>query len=706
MELESNITMAMAILLGTGFLAAKIGNIFRLPSVTGYICAGLLLGPSGLHLIPTEMVSNQLGHFSQIALMMIAFGIVEHLEIRRHKETLKKIIFIALSETSGAFILVFLGSFAVAYLTNIGPPTWTTTHYFIVAILLAAVSLATAPASTLHVIREAKASGPLTTTLMAVVAVDNSLAIIMFGITLSIARHLMEAGNSSIFMVISTGFIEISASLALGFVAGLIIDFIDNRLKHPGEMLTAGLAILLLCGELAQLLNLSSLLAGMAAGFTIVNREHRDIRLFRALNSFEPPIYVLFFTLAGIHLNINSLATAGWLGLAYFLCRSMGKIIGASIGAKITAAPQSVHRYLGMALTPQAGVAIGLIFLVNSDPEMKMFSTIIIPVVLTGVFFSELIGPIFAKQAVKLAGEIPSKSAPELPRYTKSPYEPTGVPMVPWTWEKLKKPLKKEGVVLFGANHIATTRALARMAAIFANYYEASPMAVRIIPDTELASDSLEENGKAIMFTAKAEMLTMGTELYAAIQRSNNTAQGILTIARQNNAHNIVLGHCQKMTPTIFQKVIGEVISHAPCPTIVIKFSGILHTERILVPVITMRDLHPIRDIIRALAIVGQHKITLLQLLPSYEVEASKEKATNRLRRWAEHENLSNVTHCQALTTEARQETIITESEHYDLVIMAGPRQPGLHRLFFGSLLNAVSAKCNKTLITVYPASN
>lgn len=703
---QINITLSLALLLSIGFLIAKAGNVIKLPSVTGYIFAGLLLGPSGINLVPAETVGHQLGHFTQIALMMIAFGIGEHLEINRLRSTIKSVSFIGVGEILGAFVFVLIGSFLVARATDIGLPGWQPADYLVLALLLGAVSVATAPAATMHVMRELKAAGPLTTTLMAVVAIDNGLAIMMFGVSMSVANHLTADGTSSMSAAIIASLMEIGGSLTLGCTAGLVIDYINTRLKQQGEMLTVGLAVLLLCGESARLLHFSPLLAGMAAGFTIVNRDHRDLRLFRALNNFEPPIYVLFFTLAGIHLNLHALATAGWLGLTYFLLRALGKLAGAGLGAKLASAPQAVERYLGLALMPQAGVAIGLIFLINTDNTLSSFSNIITPVVLAGVVLSELFGPLFAKQAVRLAGEIPVEATTEpifSPLSSGHSQGPTGVPMVPWTWEKLSPPYNPDGVVIFGANHIATTRALARMAAIFANYYSAYPMAVRVFPPQDNNSVGLAENDTAIIMTAKAEMVTMGLELYTVTQHSHDTAQGILAAARQNRACGIVLGHCLKMTPSVFQKVIGEVASQAPCPTMVIKFAGILHTERILVPVVSMHELYLVKDAVRALAVVGQHQITLLRLLPSYETEKVKKKAEHKLQQWAEEENLSRVIKCRTIATDARMETILDEAENHDLVIMAAPEMQGLQRLFFGSLAQVVASKCNRTIITVYP---
>jgi nucleotide-binding universal stress UspA family protein len=241
------------------------------------------------------------------------------------------------------------------------------------------------------------------------------------------------------------------------------------------------------------------------------------------------------------------------------------------------------------------------------------------------------------------------------------------------------------------------------MAAIFANYYEAYPMAVRVVPTQANQRKVPKANDLDIIMTAKAETVTMGMELYTVTQQSDDTAQGILATARHHRAHGIVLGHCQKMTPSVFQKVIGEVTSQAPCPTMVIKFAGILHTERILVPVVSMQELRAVKDVIGALAMVGEHQITLLHLLPSSESEKGIRNAAKRLQKWAEQEDLAAVISCRAIATDARQETVIGEAEKHDLLIMAAPKMQGLQRLFFGSLAHAVASKCDKTIITVYP---
>ncbi|MEN8200665.1 MAG: cation:proton antiporter, partial [Thermodesulfobacteriota bacterium] len=368
------VTLGVALLLAVGLLVAKICQRFRLPSVTGYILAGVLMGPSGINLINSHSIGSNLDHFTNIALMLISFGIGEHIELKKLREHTRTLAWIAFFEAMGAFLFVFSAVFLTIYLTGISVAGWQLQDYIAISLLLAAVGLATAPAATLLVIRELKASGPFTATLLAIVAIDNGLAIMIFGLVIAFVQQITGQVGDAFYLVFINGFINIGQSLLLGIFTGIFLDLVLRYLKNEGEMMTAGLALLLLCGELAVFLEFSALLAGMAAGFILVNRAERDVRIFRVLNSFEPPIYVLFFTLAGTHLDIRALGTAGILGAIYFLARIGGKISGVALGARVANSSKVIGRYLGMGLMPQAGVAIGLIFLIAGDPKLEQFS--------------------------------------------------------------------------------------------------------------------------------------------------------------------------------------------------------------------------------------------------------------------------------------------------------------------------------------------
>ncbi|MDH3328167.1 MAG: cation:proton antiporter [Desulfobulbaceae bacterium] len=702
-------TLVLAILLSVGFAAAKLGQLIRLPSVTGYIVAGLILGPSGFHLVTADTIGRNLEHFTQIALMLIAFGIGEHLDMKRLQHSIKSVGCIGLAETTGAFLFVGIGTFLMALSTDVGAADWRMIDFAALALLLGAVSVATAPAATLLVMRELKAAGPLTTILMAVVAVDDGLAIMMFGMAVSAARHLVGIGGSSILTALLSSLFEIFGSLFLGVITGLSIDYIVNKLRSQSEMLTVGLALLLLCGEGARMFGLSPLLAGMAAGFTIVNRDFRDVRLFRALNAFEPPVYVLFFTLAGSQLHLSALVLAGWLGLAYFLLRVFGKIIGAFVGGRIAAAPVPVQLYLGYALVPQAGVAIGLIFLIQGDPELAVFSSIITPVVLAGVVISELLGPVSARYAVEKAGEAAGRgresSFPDL-----SDSESNGQPknidefqLIPWTWELLQPASFSDGFVLFGTAHSATAPGLTRMATLIAHYHGALPMAVQVkIPGKAPMNGNIWDVTIENLATVQNEINSLGYRMVNEVVLSDDVASGILATAQKHKTWCILLGYPLSGTAKEFQQVVESVAHKALCPVIVVRFTGILHTERILVPIVSSRDLHTVSSVTAALSGVGRHRVTLLRLMPSNATEKELELCEQKMLFWAEKENLTPYVHCQAIATESRQETILHEVCKHDLLVMAASESHGFKRIFFGSLAENIARECNRPMLMVY----
>lgn len=702
----SMITLGIALLLAVGLVAAKICQSFRLPSVTGYIVAGLLLGPTGFAIITTQSVGHNLDHFTQIALMLIAFGISEHIELKKLKSHSGSLLWIGIGETLGTFFLVSITVFMTTKLTGFTVEGWGLRQYIALSILLGSVGVATAPAATLLVVRELKAKGPLTSTLMAMVAIDNGLAIMIFGLMVSVAHQLIGQSAVPLYFSVISGVLEIAASLLLGIITGTCLIFVMARLKRPGEIMTAGLAVLLLCGELATYVNLSPLLAGMAAGFVLVNKAERDVRIFRAFNKFEPPIYVLFFTLAGTHLDIKTLGSAGIIGLIYFLSRISGKIIGVAFGARIARSSLQVRRFLGFALVPQAGVAIGLIFLLSSDPSLTVFATIITPVVLTGVFLSELIGPVSTRFALSKAGEAEStKSVSEPFSYhlgsiaglnNKTEYlEPVHV--VPWTWQKLKVPKTPNGVVAFSTSDNSTAGGLARMAAIFAYHFHALPLAVHTLDTNEKVPHSL-------FAKEHEEIRSMGYKLVTELVPSSDMVEGLVSTVEYNDTQAVVLGYPLEDTVGEFSHLLQTVVQHVFCPVIVVRFYGELHTERILVPLTDITDLADLYQIIVALDTIGEHRIHLLYLSSS-TAEANDLMVKEReIKDWLKLQPIHIKASIKAVATQARVATVVEAAAEADLVVMGTPYLHGIHRFLFGSLADSIARKLQKTFIVVYNA--
>ncbi|MDA3972364.1 MAG: cation:proton antiporter [Desulfobulbaceae bacterium] len=702
-----NVTLALALLLGVGLILARIGKSLKLPSVTGYILAGIILGPSGFNFLSIAIIDEKLAHFTEIALMLIAFGIGEHIEFKKVKKVLRSVSFIGIAETSCAFILVGVSCYFLTIWTGTGHDSWHNSEYFSMALLLAAISVATAPAATLLVMRELGARGPLTSTLLTVIAIDNGLAIMFFGLAMATVGNVVAQTDSSFTHTLIMSCRDIGVSLLLGMLTGLVIDFVLHKLSQRGEMLSAGLALLLLCGESARLLGLSPLLAGMAAGCALVNRDKKDMRLFQALHDFEPPIYILFFTLAGAHLQISSLKHAGWVGLAYFFFRIFGKVIGSWVGARLAKSPITVQRYLGYALTPQAGVAIGLLFLISAKPELNAFAKIVTPVVLTGVVLSELVGPILTRFAFIQAGEaVTLQNDPAIPGCEGlSPKEckiklssPAGISITPWTWKRLTPHPHPSGVVLFGSSHEKTVRGLARLATIFAHHLHAEPMSVRVVSPQNIVTDV-----NKLFALETAEIASMGYSMQKNLVQYNDVALAIANQVYSNNTKCLVLGYPIEGTIQGFQQVVEQVGETADCPVVVVKFYGVLHTERILVPLASMDQLDEVSAIVKALSLVGEHSITLLRLLPYDDPQDDNDKKRQELKDWISQQDITyHGLKCKVINAESQLNAIHEEAEDHDLVVMGAPRHSPFQKLIFGSLADAVSHDIKKPMLIVY----
>jgi Kef-type K+ transport system membrane component KefB/nucleotide-binding universal stress UspA family protein len=696
----SDITLTLAILLAAGFLIAKVGQLIRLPSVTGYICAGFFLGPAGLNLISKDILAHQLDHFTQIALMLIALGIGEHLEIKQLRKNARLLTGFSLGEIIGTMFWVIGGLLLLDQFVGPGYRDLQSVDIVVITLLLGTVSVATAPGSTLHVMRESRAVGPLTTTLLQTVAINNGMAIMLFGFARAIARNLGGTSAGSVTGVVTHSLLVIFLSLAIGITTGLVIDAFMHRLRNRAELLISGLALLLLGGELARMLDLSPLLVGMAVGFTIVNRDRRDVRLFRVFNAFEPPILVLFFTLAGAHLDFNSLIVAGWFGLLYFILRCLGKISGATLGGLIVGAPPLVRKYLGPALVPQAGIAIGLVFLINSDPTIGKYGEILTPTVLAGVFLAELVGPAATKFALQKAKETAEDFEDKTCLIEESLTE---AQLMPWTWGKLQPTLPPSGAVIFGASHYRTVTGLARLATLLAHYHKAAPLAVSIVPSGAVLPTPAEDSItiSPLFDLAGREVNAMGYQLQAVTIEADDVAEGLVESAHSHNAHALILGYPLRHTAQEFKRVVEDVVNKAPCQVILVRLVGILHTERILVPIVHSRQLDTIAAPLCSLAAMGRHRISLLRLLPPDVPQEEIGEQEKRLQIWATANNLPFV-RCLAVATEDRMETILAESAQHDLLLMPGAEEYTLHRKLFGSLADDVANKCLQPMLIIY----
>jgi len=385
----------LSLILLAGLFLARVVNIFKLPNVTGYILAGMLIGPSFLGIIPREAVSS-FNIISEVALGFIAYSIGGELNIKHLRRMGSSVLVITLTESLGA-VLVVIAAMALIFRQPL-------TFSFIIG----SIAAATAPAATIMVIRQYNAKGPLVDTLFPVVALDDAVAIMVFGIAVGISHSLPTASTGVIATVVLAGrlVLEIVIALGLGFCVGLFLSVVSRYLRGHDTLLSFVIAYILLTIGVAYYFNVSSLLSCLALGATVTNLVYRSDRVLSVVDRFTPPIFVSFFAISGADLQISVLREVGLLAIGYVIFRMIGKVLGAYLGAKWTNAPAVVQKYLGLALAPQAGVAIGLSLV--AEKVLPGTGTVLRNIVLGSTVIYELIGPVIAKQALVMAGEIPS----------------------------------------------------------------------------------------------------------------------------------------------------------------------------------------------------------------------------------------------------------------------------------------------------------
>lgn len=390
-----DILLKLSLVVLFGFIGGKIAEKFKLPHVSGYLVVGLFLGPSFFHVVNSTDLSA-LSVLSEIALAAIAFSIGSEFVVKDLMRVGKAIFIITLLEVLGAIVLVFTIMFFVFQ------------QPFALSIVMASMSAATAPAATLMVIRQFKSKGPLTKTILPVVALDDVLGIMAFGIALSVAKMSINPKSVSTFHLFYEPVKEIVGSLGLGFVIGLALSTAVKYSKNRDDLQLMSLIAIGLGIGLAKLFGFSPLLTNIMVGTTMVNLVRQSNRVFGSLNDFIGPFYLLFFTLAGASLEIEILKTVGWMGLAYILARGGGKMLGAYLGAVIVKSPKTVRNNLGFALLPQGGISIGLSVIVRQ--QLPQYALVITTVIMFSVLIYEVSGPIFAKIAIERAGEIPKET--------------------------------------------------------------------------------------------------------------------------------------------------------------------------------------------------------------------------------------------------------------------------------------------------------
>ena len=385
----------LGIAMVAGLIFSRIVKKVRLPNVTGFLVAGLLIGPCCLKLVSSEALEG-LNIITTVALGFIAFSIGGEFRIASIRAIGKNVIIITLFQSLLAAALVDIVLCVCGFNTS-------------ESIILGAIATATAPAATLMVVRQYKAKGELTNTLLPVVAMDDAVGLVVFSVSSAVASTLSSGGPVSVYSMAVKPLIEIVLSLVSGSLLGLLISVSMRFFHSRSNKLMICIAGVVLGEAVANQFGLSDLLVCMSVGAVFANLRDDALDVMDLCDGWTPPLFMLFFVISGAELDLAALPTVGVLGLIYIVVRALGKYFGAYLGAVVVKASPSIRKYLGITLLPQAGVAIGMAQMALAT--MPEFGARIQAVVLAATLIYELVGPVATKIALTKAGEIaPAKA--------------------------------------------------------------------------------------------------------------------------------------------------------------------------------------------------------------------------------------------------------------------------------------------------------
>jgi len=401
-----NSMLVVGIVILTGFLVGELANKLKLPKVTGYILAGVLLNPRVVDFIPGSFVSHT-DLITNLSLSVIAFAVGGTLLISGIRRMGRRILRITLLESTFAFSLVLIGFAIISpFFLDVDQGSYMTV-YIPFALLLSSLAAPTDPTATLAVAHEYKAKGPVMSSVMGVAAFDDAMGIMLYSIAVAFAGSFISPESTSLVMLAWHIVRQILGALALGGILGWMFNKATDLMKVESE----GMFIVMIIGLLAVNFGLSEvarvdeLLSVMFMGFVVVNFNKNSERIFTILERYtEQLIFVLFFTISGMHLDIFVLGDYYLLILFYIVFRGMGKFLGVTLGARREGGV--IRRYTAGGLIPQGGIVIGLALIIRQDPAFSHISDAFINIVLGATVIHELIGPVLAKFSLRKAGEI------------------------------------------------------------------------------------------------------------------------------------------------------------------------------------------------------------------------------------------------------------------------------------------------------------
>ena len=367
-----------------GFVADLVGRYTPFPRVTLLLICGLLFGHAGFDLLPERFIDEWFPMLTHIALCMVGFLLGEKLTLSTIRERGRSVLWISIGVAVGTSILV--GGLLILW--GVKPA---------LALILAGIAPATAPAAIFDVVKKSGKKSSFTESLLGIIAIDDAWGLLIFSFLLAAASAI--SGHGGAVDAIQSGCGEVVGSVLLGFILGLPMAALTGRIRQGEPTQAEALGMVIICAGVAVLLDLSSILAAMVMGSTVASLASHHEHAFHEIDEIEWPFMILFFLLAGASLHIDKLADIGWIGLIYILARMIGRYLGVRISSHPANADDTVRKWMGLCLFPQAGVALGMALLAAERiPELK---DLVLPVVIGSTVFFEIVGPVVTRNVIQ-----------------------------------------------------------------------------------------------------------------------------------------------------------------------------------------------------------------------------------------------------------------------------------------------------------------
>jgi len=410
--MDSNLILAIGLILLGGFFLGLLAEKVGLPKVTGYMAAGLLLNPRLIPVVP-ETLPESTGPLVNLCLAFITFEVGSSLSVEKIKQFGKSLLLVSGLEAFGAFLLVFCGFLAITpFMLDSGSGHHFTSVAIPFSLLLAALAAPTDPSATMAVIHQYNAKGKVADTILGCAAFDDAFTLIIYSICFTLARTLVGDSTGSVGAVAGSAIVSIAGALAVGVAFGFVFNYLTGVLKigGDGKLIVVLLAAVSLSFGVSTVLGFDELLSTMALGSVVANFNVEKEAVKTVVERYtEELIFVFFFVLSAMHLSLDSFGTYWHYIVAFVVLRAAGKYLGTVTGLALTGYEAKVKKFTFSGLIPQGGIVMGLALMMQKDSGFDAFSSVLVGTIMSATLIHEFIGPMAAKWGLTKAGEIQNK---------------------------------------------------------------------------------------------------------------------------------------------------------------------------------------------------------------------------------------------------------------------------------------------------------